>query len=99
MLTLGQKGIDLKIGQTIRYKSKSMQHPEATYEGVVVGCYPYLYEILGKPIPSTMYENEDRKYDEPKPYKFCIAKYVDINQEQIYIVKDGLVSKIEAKIA
>ncbi len=90
---LGQKGIELKLGQKIHYKSKSMQHPEATYEGEVIGVYKHFYEILGKPIKSTMHEKNTDFFGEVKPYKFCINKYLDVDMERVYIVAEGKLSE------
>ena len=91
---LGQKGITLQVGQTIHYKSKSMQHPEATYEGVVIGDFKDYYLILGVPIKKTMYEDTDNIYGDPVPYKFCINKYIDETQERVLVVKDVTLKNI-----
>ena len=89
---MGQKEIILKVGQKVHYKSKSMQHPEATYEGEVIGVYPHYYLVLGKPIKSTMHEKNTDYFGEIKPYKFCINKYLDADMERVHVV-------LEAKVA
>ena len=91
---LGQKGITLQIGQTIHYKSKSMQHPEATYEGIVIGDCGNFYLIFGAPLKRTMYEDTDNVYGDPVPYKFCINKYIDENQERVLVIKDVALENI-----
>lgn len=96
---VGQKGIDLKIGQTVHYKSRSMQHPEATYEGIVIGCYKYFYEVMGKPLSKTMHEKNEGIYGEPKPYKFCISKYLDTSQERVMVIKDVSLDELAERIA
>ena len=91
---VGQKEITLEIGQKIHYKSKSMQHPEATYEGEVIGVYPHYYLILGRPIKSTMHEKNTDFLGEVKPYKFCINKYLDVDMERVHIVKEVKLNEV-----
>lgn len=91
---IGQKGIILQLGQKVHYKSKSMIHPEATYEGTVVGVYKYFYEVLGTPIKNTMYEKNDGIFGEPKPYRFCIPKYLDITRERVSVIKETTLSEL-----
>ena len=82
---VGQKGIVLHLGDVVHYRSKSMIHPEATYEGVVVGVYKHFYEVLGTPLRNTMKLNNDWVYGVPKPYKFCINKYADTTMERVTV--------------
>jgi hypothetical protein len=96
---VGQKGIDLKIGQKIHYKSNSMIHPYATYDGEVVGVYKYFYEILGKPIKSSLHVSDESVFGEPRPYKFCISKYLDVDQERVTIVEDTTLGDVIERIA
>ena len=83
---IGQKGIVLSLGDIVRYKSNSMIHPDAIYEGEVIGVYKYYYEVLGCPVRSTMKTDNEWLYGEPKPYRFCIPKYIDTRQDQIVSV-------------
>ena len=61
---VGQKGIELHLGDKVHFKSKGMIHPEATYEGEVVGVYKYFFEVLGKPIKSTLSIRNEGIYGE-----------------------------------
>ena len=93
---LGQKPLQLEVGQTIHYKNSSMPHPEATYEGVVVKEYPHFYTVLGSPIVSTMnFKDKDVLEGKPPiPYQFCIPKYLDTRNERVHIVKEDANNKI-----
>lgn len=91
---IGQKGIELQLGDIVRYKSKSMIHPEAVYEGEVIGVYKYFYEIYGKPLKHTMHEMNEGIYGDPIPYKFCINKYIDIDMERVAVVKETYIDDL-----
>ena len=84
---VGQKGIVLNIGDKIYYKSNSMIRPGSIYEGEVIKCYNFFYVVLGKPIiKKTKKEIDNEKiYGEPKPYRFCISKYLDTMNEHVYL--------------
>ena len=87
---LGQKGIELNIGDKVHYKNiESMIHPEATYEGVVTEVHPTYYRVLGTPLRDTMNVKNKREFWGPAtPYYFCIPKYIDADIERIHIVKE-----------
>ena len=85
---IGQKGIELRLGQKVRYRSKSMIHPEATYVGEVIGVYKYFYEILGAPLVHTMTEKNCGMFGEPRPYRFCIPKYLDPMMERVGLIAE-----------
>ena len=84
---IGQKGIQLNIGDKVQFRSKGMISPDAVYEGEVIGAYKYFYEVLGAPIKSTLKIRNDAAFDKPKPYKFCIPKYIDTRWERVRIVE------------
>lgn len=85
---LGQKGITLNVGDKVHFKSVSMIHPEATYEGVVTEVHPTYYRVYGTPIRSTMHENETSYWKAATPYYFCISKYLDSVTERFSVVDE-----------
>jgi len=94
---LGQKGIDLQIGNKVRYKNiNSMTHPEAVYEGIVTEKHDTYYRVYGTPIRSTMHENKKVFWKQATPYFFCIPKYINPTIER-YSVVDEL-TEINTKI-
>jgi len=84
-MTVGQKGIDLYVGQKTRFKNPSMVHPEAVYEGVVMEVYPTYYRVFGTPIRDTMNEKDKSFWDSAVPYYYCIPKYLN-EFERVHVV-------------
>ena len=85
---LGQKGIELSIGDKIHYRNASMIHPEATYEGVVTEVHPTYYRVYGTPIRDTMHENAASYWKAATPYYFCISKYLDSVIDRFNVVNE-----------
>ena len=84
---LGQKGIELRVGDKIHYRNcESMIHPEATYEGVVTEIHPTYYRVYGTPIRNTMHETKNAFWGSAIPYFFCIPKYIDGAIERFSVV-------------
>ena len=89
---LGQKPLVLEVGDKIHYKSLSMIHPEATYEGVVTEVYPHYYRVLGAPIRDTLNIKDKKEFWGPAtPYHFCIKKFLDTTMERVRVVQDAVV--------
>ena len=79
----------LNIGDKVHYRSLSMIHPEATYEGIVTEEYKNYYRVLGTPLRHTINVNNKREFWGPAtPYYFCIPKYIDVDCERVKIVND-----------
>lgn len=84
---VGQKGLDLQVGNLIRYKNKNaMIHPEAIYEGVVTEVYGNYFRVFGTPIRDTMHEDKKSFWGPAIPYYFCVPKYLDIITERFQVV-------------
>ena len=86
-MIVGQKGINLEIGDRIRYRSASMIHPEATYDGVVTEVHPTYYRVYGTPDRNTINVNDKKEFWGPAtPYYFCIPKYTDELMDRVKII-------------
>ena len=94
-MSLGQKGIELNVGDKVRYRSLSMIHPEATYDGVVTEVHSTYYRVLGTPDRDTLNIKDGKSYwGPPTPYYFCIPKYLDETMDRVKVV--GVVEQMSA---
>ena len=86
---LGQKGIDLQVGDKVHYKNlNAMIHPEAIYEGIITEVHPTYYRAYGTPIRGTMHEDKKSFWGPATPYFFCIPKYLDEVTERFSVVDE-----------
>lgn len=86
-MIVGQKGIDLCVGDRIRYRSASMIHPEAIYDGVVTEIHPTYYRVLGTPDRNTINVKDKKEFwGEATPYYFCIPRYLDETMDRVKVV-------------
>ena len=84
---LGQKGLELHVGDKIHYKNvNAMIHPEAIYEGVITEVHSNYYRAYGTPIRDTMHEDKKVFWGPAVPYYFTIPKYLDIVIERFSVV-------------
>lgn len=88
-MALGQSGVILRVGDKIHYRSASMVHPEATYEGVITEVHPTYYRALGTPIRNTMnIKDRNEFWGTATPYYFCIPKYPDITMDRVKVISE-----------
>ena len=88
---LGQEGIQLRLGDIVHYRSASMIHPEAIYEGVVTEVHPRYYRVLGTPLRNTMCIKDKKEFwGAATPYYYCIPKYLDTTRERVRVVGNEL---------
>ena len=85
---LGQKGIELNVGDRVRYRSMSMIHPEAIYDGVVTEVHPTYYRVLGTPDRNTINAKDKKEFwGDATPYYYCIPRYLDETMDMIKAVE------------